>query len=94
MKLNGVLLVLEDTVEVNAYTRRKFVLEHCVQGYSQYITFELQGKYTELLDNFKKGEKILVDFNIQGRRWMKDGEEKYFNTLQVYKIAIDESQEE
>lgn len=89
MKIVGNLYRVEDVVEVKEYKRRNMVLEHDNSGYTQYILFELFQGHCDLIEkmNLKSGERIRVDFTIKGRKWKnQEGEEKYFNTLQAWKI--------
>jgi hypothetical protein len=89
MKIGGVLTVIEDTVDVNDhFRRRRFVIEHNDRGRIEIISFELFQGQTTLIDSFKLGDKIVVDFNVKGRKWVdtNGGPEKYFNTLQAWNI--------
>jgi len=42
----------------------------------------------------KVGDKVDVSLNLKGREWInKDGEKKYFNTLEAWKVFKTEKQE-
>jgi single-stranded DNA-binding protein len=94
MKITGTIWVIEDSVTVRDFQRRKFVLEKSERGYTQYLTFELFQSHCEILDSFKKGDKVAVEFNLNGRKWIdKEGQDKYFNTLQAWKVVLDSKAE-
>ena len=40
------------------------------------------------MDNFDEGAELIVSINLRGRAWTnpKDGETKYFNTLEAWRI--------
>ena len=47
----------------------------------------------ELLDNFAEGDEIQAFINIRGRSWTNpQGEVKYFNSLEAWKITNESSQ--
>lgn len=94
MRLSGELVEIEEISEVNGFKKRSFVLEHCDKGYSQFVTFELFQRHCDLLDPFKIGDGVTVHFSCNGRKWTdKEGQVKYFNTLQAWKI-VKERQED
>ncbi len=42
----------------------------------------------DLLDSFKVGDMISVEYNLKGRKWTNlKGEDVYFNTIQAWKIS-------
>ena len=93
MKINGILKTISDTVQVsNDFQRRNIVLEHCDKGHIELVSFELYQDHCKLVDTFKEGDKVIVDFNVKGRKWTNmEGTTKYFNTLQAWKIVYDTS---
>jgi hypothetical protein len=77
-----------ETVAVNEkFKKREFVAT--VEGsYPQDIQFQLSQDKCSLLDNFQVGEEIEIEYNLRGREWTSpQGETKYFNTLEVWKIG-------
>ena len=91
MKVKGVLVKVYDTVQVtNDFRRRNIILELDDRGRSEYISLELFQDHCTLVDSFKTGDKVAIDFNLKGRKWKNnEGVEKYFNTLQAWKIMMD-----
>ena len=77
------------------FKKREFVLEHIERQYPEYIKFELIQDKCDLLDKFQVGQDINVEFNLKGRKWTSpQGEVKYFNTLQAWRIELAKSAEE
>lgn len=89
MKLKGVLKLVFDAVKhESGFVRRSFVLEHERQGYTDNIIFELHNDHCVLVEKFKEGDGLIIDFNIRGRKWVDgEGHTKYFNVLQAWKLS-------
>ena len=78
-----------DTVQVSErFRKREFVLEYADNPeYPEYIKFELAQDRCELLDSFQPGQKVRVDFDLKGRRWIDpQGQVKYFNSLRAWRL--------
>lgn len=65
---------------------RTFVFDNMDEKFRQLIEFQATQDRVDLLDKFKQGDKVRVHFNIKGRAWVKDGNTRYFNTLDAWKI--------
>ena len=87
-KLTGTIKVLNPTVQVSEkFSKRDFVVTDNSQ-YPQDIQLQLMQDKCNLLDGFTVGQFIEVDFNLRGRAWTNpQGEEKYFNTLEAWRIT-------
>ena len=87
MKLEGQLKKKFETQNITAsFQKREFVITTQEQ-YPQDILLELTQDKTGLLNQFKEGDLVSVDINVRGREWINpEGEAKYFNTLQAWKI--------
>ena len=96
MKIRGVLKTINDTVKVNNdFCRRNAIIETSDRGHTESISIEFYQDHCKMLDEFKEDSHVVVDFNLKGRKWTNnDGVTKYFNTLQGWKIAIDENMDE
>ena len=89
MNINGKIIEIFETQKVTeTFQKREFVLEFSENpSYPEYIKFELIQDRCTLLDPFKPGDVISVDFNLKGRKWQdKAGAIKYFNTLQAWRL--------
>lgn len=93
--LKGILKVKSDTVQVSdSFKKREFVVEDKSGQYAQTIQFQLAQDRCEQLDKFVTGQPVSVTFFLRGKEWTnpKDGQVKYFNTLDAWKIELDSIQ--
>jgi len=52
------------------------------------VKFELVQDKCNLLDGFKVGQEVSVEFDLRGRKWTdQKGAVKYFNTLQAWRLS-------
>jgi hypothetical protein len=97
MELNGKLhAIFEIKEKTPTFRTREFVVEVVDEKFSQYqyIKFELVNDKCKLIDNFKLGQSITVNFNITGREWTNpEGEKIYFNSLRAWKIDLAETED-
>jgi hypothetical protein len=92
-KMKGVVKVIKPTQQVSdKFSKREFVVtDSSDDKYPQDIMFELTQDKTSLLDSIMEGQDVLVSFNLRGREWKSpQGEVKYFNTLNAFKIDTNE----
>ena len=76
------------------FTVQEFVIE--VEGgqWSSFPKFQLANERCALIDNYTTGALLKVHFNVQGRKWTKEGQDNYFVTLAAWKIVgLDAAQE-
>ena len=87
MEITGRIKKVFETQNITAsFKKREFVVTTQEQ-YPQDILIELTQDKTGLLNQFKEGDLVSVDINVRGREWINpEGEVKYFNTLQAWKI--------
>lgn len=77
----------EQTVGAKGFRKQDFVLD--VEGgrFPQIVCFTLTQERLGLLENYREGDQIRVHFDLKGREWTSpQGEVKYFNTLEAWKI--------
>lgn len=89
MNIKGKLLEISATQQVkDSFRKREFVLEFSENPqYPEFIKFETIQNNCDQLDRFKVGDMVNVSFNLKGRRWTDpQGETKYFNSLQAWKV--------
>lgn len=64
------------------------------EAYPQHILVEFGGQKSDLLDNYKVGENVKVSINLRGREWVNpQGETRYFNSIQGWRIERLQSQQ-
>lgn len=87
-EVKGILHVKGQTQQRSEkLSTRSFTIKTNDDIYEQFITFELLNDRTDMIDPFGVGEEITVSFNLKGREWKSpQGEVKYFNTLEAWKV--------
>jgi len=85
MEVSGRVEFIGDTQEVSAtFSKRELVVTTSEQ-YPQSISIEFNK--CSLLDKVNVGDDVTVGVNLRGRKWVNpQGESKYFNTIQGWKI--------
>ena len=88
MEVTGILKVKSDAKDVSAkFKTRDFVLTENSSQYPQHISFQLAQDKCTLIDTLNIGDEVKVTFNLRGREWTSpQGEVKYFNTLDAWKV--------
>ena len=92
MDLRGELIRINNTKQVSEkFALREFVIETKEQ-YPQSIVLQVSQDKCKVLDNYKLGDLVQVSINVRGRKWTdKNGEDRFFNTLEVWKITNESS---
>ncbi len=86
-EVEGKLLKIFDTQQVTGtFQKREFVLT--VDGaYPQTVIFQLVQDKCSILDDYANGDEVKIFFDLRGREWKSpQGEIKYFNSLNAWKI--------
>lgn len=88
MEVIGTLKAKFDTQKVSdRFQKREFVLTtEANTPYPQHVSFQVTQDKCSMLDQFKDGEEIKVQFNLRGREWNGPQGIKYFNTLEAWRI--------
>lgn len=89
MQFDGTIIVKNDTQVISEkFAKREFVLNDG-GDYPQTPIFQLTQDKCDLLDHYEVGDRVIVHININGRAWTNpQGETKYFNSLNVWKIDL------
>lgn len=91
MQVIGKLEEVHDTVKrTETFSVREFVLEISspTSQYSEHVLFQLTNNRTTLVDSFQVGQEIVVDFDLQGRKWTNpEGRVVFFNRLNAWRIS-------
>ena len=89
MNIQGKLIEIFDTIQITeTFKKREFIIQDNKNPeYPEYIKIEVIQDKVALLDNINIGDEINVLINIKGRKWEdKEGNIKYFNSIQGWKI--------
>jgi hypothetical protein len=89
MQIVGTIKVIKDIQKVSeTFQKREFVITEDSGRYPQHIVFQLTQEKVSMVDQYKQGDRVQLDFDIRGREWTApDGEVKYFNTLEAWRIS-------
>jgi hypothetical protein len=89
MEVVGIIKVLGATQEIGAkgFKKREVVIT-TAEDYPQMLSIEFTQDKVDLLNEFMEGSSVTISINLRGREWINpQGEAKYFNSLQGWKIA-------
>ena len=92
-KITGVIHKIGDTVPVNDKFKKRelvlFLLNESKPEYSDYVSFEAKQGDVDKLEPLSAGDKVEVEFFVNGRKYEKEGQdEKYFNTLSIKSVVV------
>lgn len=77
-----------ETVGQNGFEKRDLVIT-TEEQYPQTIIIQFTQQRCDLLDSLQVGQNVKVYINIRGREWTNpQGETKYFNTIEGWKIEV------
>lgn len=92
MEITGVVLKVGQTQVISdKFSKREMVIEIAGE-YPQPIIMEATQDKCSILDKVKEGNTVTAHINLRGREWTNPntGEVRYFNTLQVWKVDVNE----
>ena len=81
----GAEIVKSDKFKV----RQLVVKDDSNPQYPNLVEFQFSNKNCDKLNGVNVGDEITVDYNLRGREWTSpQGEVKYFNTLDGWKVEV------
>lgn len=87
--LSGILYrKFQTETKGNDFRTREFVL-YIPGQYPEHIKFQLVQNNVELIDNIAENWTVNVTFDVKGRKYEKDGKEQFFNSLNAWKIVVE-----
>lgn len=89
----GVVELVGETKEfgTNGFTKRDLVVGNDVDSMNKYpnpVLFTFKKDRCALCDAVKKGDRVKVNFTIDGRRWDGPNGTRYFTDLTGWKIEV------
>ncbi len=96
MNIKGKIVAIFETQQVtSSFQKREFVLEYLENPqYPEFLKFEMIQDKCALIDQYSIGQEVDVHFNLKGRKWTDPkGVDKYFNTLQAWRITEPQAQQ-
>lgn len=87
MQVQGTVKAVMPIQQVtDSFKKREFVITTQEQ-YPQDILLQVTQDKCALFNDVQVGQTITANFNLRGREWINpNGEKKYFNTLDAWKI--------
>ena len=61
------------------------------RGYDNFPSFEFSGDNCQMLSQFKPGDIVTVSFDLQGTKYEKDGQTRFFTSVRGYKVELKQS---
>ncbi|KAA9327459.1 DUF3127 domain-containing protein [Hymenobacter busanensis] len=78
--------IMDEQQVSEKFRKREFVLEVIDGQYPEHIKFQLVQDKTALIDQYKVGDEVKVQFNLRGRGFNKNGQMLYFTNLEAWRI--------
>lgn len=92
MEVTGKIKLINDTKSFGekGFKKRELILMTNEQ-YPQPLLIEFVQDKCEILNNYIVGQDVKIGINLRGREWVNpQGETKYFNSVQGWKIELSE----
>lgn len=87
MEISGRIKSIGKTNNVSDSFRKREIVITTNEQYPQHLLLEFVQDKCEVLDSYKVGQDVEIGINLRGREWVNpEGETKYFNTIQGWKI--------
>lgn len=87
MEVTGRIKLINPTQTVSEKFKKRELVVTTEEQYPQNILIEFNQDKCEVLDKYALGDSVIVSINLRGREWVNpQGEAKYFNTIQGWKI--------
>ncbi|QNF35101.1 DUF3127 domain-containing protein [Adhaeribacter swui] len=86
-EVQGRLHEIFDEVQVSEkFRKREFVLEIPDGSFTQHVKFQLTQDKCSVVDQYKIGDEVKVNFNLSGKPFTKNGTTMYFTNLQAWRM--------
>lgn len=87
MEITGAIKLIRDTQEISDKFRKREIVLVTEDQYPQELLIEFHNDSTAALNHYSPGDMVRVSINLRGRLWISpQGEERYFNTIQGWRI--------
>ena len=93
MELKGQIKLINEaeTIGNNGFRKRDIVVT-TEEQYPQHILVQFVQDKCDILNGYEVGQNVTLGINLRGREWVSpQGETKYFNTIQGWRISKDEN---
>jgi len=87
MNVSGIIKTIGETKQITDKFKKRELILTTKDQYPQTLCIEFIKDQCDLLDKYADGAEVKVDINLKGREWTSpDGEVKYFNSIQGWRI--------
>ena len=89
MNIRGKILEIFQTNQIKeTFKKREFVVEYAENpNYPQILKFEMINDNCTMLDSYRKGDDVEIDFDLRGREWTNpQGNKVYFVSLNAFRL--------
>jgi hypothetical protein len=92
MEIAGKIKIINPTKQVSDTFKKRELVVTTEEQYPQHILIDFIQDKCSVLDSYNVGENVIVSINVRGKEHTtKDGQIKYFNQLQGWKIERTDS---
>jgi hypothetical protein len=92
MEVLGKVKVINAEQQVSASFKKRELVITTDEQYPQHIMIEFTQDKCDILNNYSIGDAVKVSINLRGREWVnQQGETKYFNSIQGWRIEKTQS---
>ncbi len=87
MEVTGKIKYKSGDIQVSDNFKKAELVITTEEQYPQHILIEFVQDKCDLIDPYQIGQEVKVSINLRGREWVNpQGETKYFNQIQGWKI--------
>lgn len=89
MNIRGKILEIFQTNQIKeTFKKREFVIEYAENpNYPQILKFEMINDNCTMLDGYRKGDDVEIEFDLRGREWTNpQGNKVYFVSLNAFRL--------
>lgn len=95
MEVIGKIKAINATQQVSASFKKRELVVSTDEQYPQHILIEFTQEKCDLLNNYQVGQNVKIGINLKGKEWVNpQGETKYFNSIQGWKIEKTDSNQQ
>ena len=88
MEVSGKIKKIGNVEQVSASFQKRELVIATEEQYPQFISINFVQDKCDILNGYKLGDSVAVGINLRGREWVNpQGETKYFNDIQGWKIS-------
>jgi len=88
MNVEGKIHKIGETQQISQKFQKREIVIKTEGDYPQFIGCQLTQDNCSIADQFVEGQEVNASINLRGREWTSpQGEVKYFNTLEIWKMT-------